>query len=158
MQKDTRNPLWADIEKEIAYRASTKDPTFRLEGLWKTFVREQDGVKVFAVDRKWVQANLSCTFHHGGHGYVHEFIPLEEIWVSTHHHADEPSGPFGSCSCADAKNEAVSESFFESVVTHELTELNEMEKGRMYWDAHTTALEEERTNRSEQPSEKHQKE
>lgn len=134
--KDDRNPLWAEIESKIQERADKKDPDFSLSGQWKKFVRDQDSFKIFSVDGEWVRNNLSIMFHHGGHGYVHEFIPLDEIWIETHH---------CHCNCKNVRNgQKISMAFFESTIVHEITELELMKKGVIYWDAHQLAIQKER--------------
>lgn len=136
LKKDRRNKLWAEIELRIQKRAKSKDRSFVLSGPWKRFVREQDGFKVCAVDGEWVRNNLSVLFGHGGHGYVHESIPLDEIWVDTHH--------YDGCSCKNVKpDRKMSPVFFNRTVVHEITEFKEMEKGKIYWEAHQIALKKE---------------
>lgn len=133
---DTRDPLWADLEAKIQKRALAKDTKLSLSGDWKRFVRTQDGFKVFAVDGEWIRNNLSVIFGHGGHGYVHEFIPLDEIWVGIHH--------FDDCGCKNVSPDLlVSPQYFESTIVHEIIEFQEMEKGAIYWDAHNFALQKE---------------
>jgi len=77
---------WAEIELDIQKRGNRKDKKFILSGKWKKFVKMQNGFKLFSVDGKWIRDNLSISFNHGGHGLVHEFIPLDEIWVDEYHH------------------------------------------------------------------------
>lgn len=133
---DDRNSLWAEIELKIQKRANNKDLKFSLSGDWKKFLRIQDGFKVFAVNGEWVRNNLSIIFGHGGHGYVHEFIPRDEIWIDTHHCED--------CGCAvNEMNQEVSQNYFDSTVIHEIAEFKEMEKGMDFWNAHKIALQKE---------------
>lgn len=135
-KKDTRSKFWAKLELEIQKRGNKKDKTFVLSGKWKGFVRKQDGFKVYAVDVDWVKNNLSVIFNHGGHGYVHEFIPKNEIWISTNH--------FDGCDCKNVvKGQRVSKNYFDSCVIHEITEFKEMKKGKSYWEAHQIALQKE---------------
>lgn len=139
---DKRKLSWGELEKEIQNHDSMKDAAFRLEGPWKTFVREQEGLRVFKVDGSWVRNNLSVVFGHGGHGFVHEFIPLDEIWVSANHYG---GSVFNSCGCdISYPEQPVSQAFFDSTALHEITERKEMERGVEYWPAHQTALEAER--------------
>ena len=134
---DNRTYSESDLEAKIQATASKKDPDFRLEGSWKKFMEEREGIKVYSVDFDWVYNNLSVLFHHGGHGYVHEFIPLDEIWVSYNHHH--------SCKCKNIRDDnAVSERYFEATVRHELLELSLMKQGMEYWQAHNQALEKEK--------------
>lgn len=140
---DTRTLSWSVLEKEIQDHGSMKDPDFRLEGAWKKFVREQEGLRVFAVDGNWIRNNLSVAFGHGGHGFVHEYIPRDEIWISTHHYA---GSLFSSCSCdISYPGQPVSQAYFDSTALHEIVERKEMESGLDYWSAHQIALEAERT-------------
>ncbi|MBT9130992.1 MAG: hypothetical protein DDT40_01091 [candidate division WS2 bacterium] len=140
--KDDRDKLWKTIEADIQDRGSKKDIKFVLKGKWKKFVRMQDGFKLFAVDGTWIRNNLSVIFGHGGHGYVHEFIPLDEIWISTHHYNENK---WSRCKCNNVKeNQKVSTAYFDSCTIHEITEFMEMRKGKSYWVAHQIALNKER--------------
>jgi hypothetical protein len=133
--EDTRPKLWSELEAKIQARALNKDLDFILTGPWKNYLREQEGFKVYLVDGEWIRNNISVIFNHGGHGYVHEFIPLDEIWVGTSHHQE--------CNC-DAKKVAVSKKYMESTIIHEITEYRLMANGMQYWQAHNIALDEER--------------
>jgi hypothetical protein len=135
---DRKSPEALKTALEIQERAKKKDTNFCLSGKWKTFVREYNGFKVYAVDGEWLRNNISIHFGAGGHGLVHEFIPLNEIWVSTHH--------FIGCGCSNLKEaeQPVSENYFDSTVIHEIAEFMQMEKGMPFWKAHEIALEVER--------------
>lgn len=126
---DRRILFWMDLEEEIQIRAPNKDPKFVLIGpgnvAWKRLIREEDGLKVFAVDGEKVRNNLSVMFGHGGHGLVHEFIPLDEIWVDIRHYSCFRL-PGCGCDNLKRKNQPVSEAFFESTVIHEKTEFWQM--------------------------------
>ncbi len=131
-----------EMEAEIQARASKKDKHFVLSDLFKEhirFVRMQDGFKICAVDQEWVKNNLSVVFEHGGHGYVHEFIPIApipEIWVSTHHPKD--------CICKNVRQDRrLSENYFNSTVRHEISEFWKMARGMPFLKAHQEALQEE---------------
>lgn len=133
--KDTRKITWPEIEEDIQQRAPKKDPLFRLAGPWKKLVGTHDGFQIYLVDGTWVRNNLSVHYGHGGHGIVHEFIPNDEIWVSTHHF---------NCGCKDVKpGQPVSREWFESTMEHEITEFKNMSLGRDFWQAHNQALEKE---------------
>lgn len=139
---DKRDKLWSKIEADIASRIKDKDKKFILKGRWKKFVRKQVNFKIYAVDGLWVRNNLSIIFGHGGHAYVHEFIPLDEIWIATHHYHDNK---WSHCGCNNVKkNQAVSKNYFDSTVIHEITEFKEMQKGSTFWKAHNIALDKER--------------
>ncbi len=135
--KDQRNKLWSEIEDDVAKRAPKKDRKFKLEGKWKKFLRSQEGFRVYLVDGEWVRTNLSIIFGHGGHGFVHEFIPHNEIWVDNHHPV--------TCDCKNVrKDRKMSVPYTNSTILHEITEYNKMKKGMKYWPAHNIALEAER--------------
>ncbi len=132
------------MERAIQMNATEKDPRFILSGPWKKFVRRQDGYKIFAVDGAWVRRNLSVLFGHGGHGFVHEFIPHDEIWVGTRHY-NEGRWSEGHCDCKVREpNQAISESDFRSTTLHEIVEHKLMKAGKRYWPAHQQALRAER--------------
>ena len=140
--KDHREKIWATLEADIQSRGENKDKKFKLSGKWKKFLRMQDGFKVFAVDGAWIRNNLSIIFGHGGHGYVHEFIPLDEIWISTHHYTENK---YNECGCGNIKkNQPVSKNYFDSTTVHEITECLAMKKGKSFWISHNAALEKER--------------
>lgn len=131
---DDRKITWAEIEADVQQAGHQKDPSFRLAGDWKRYVHTlDDGVKVYAVDGSWVRNNLSIIFGHGGHGLVHEFIPLDEIWVSDKHQE--------SCDCRNMRPDLVlSQNYFDSTVLHEHVELKAMMDGDDFWTAHQKAL------------------
>ena len=125
------------LERDIQNRAGMKDSRFRLGGTWKGFVRSQRGFKVYAVVGEWIRSNLSVIFGHGGHGYVHEFIPLNEIWIDVEHHRN---GHY-NCGCSNRfKGGRVSDHFFNETVRHEIAEATEMAQGKPFWRAHQVAL------------------
>jgi len=133
---DKRKITWPDIEDEVKEKAPKKDENFKLSGKWKKFKKEVDGFKVYSVDGDWIRTNLSIIFGHGGHGYVHEFIPHDEIWISTHH--------WEGCECNKGNSE-VSKDYYDSCVIHEITEYHLMKTGDLtYWPAHQLSLETEK--------------
>lgn len=143
MIKDNRNKYLQQLEAEIQKRSKKKDRHFVLSGPWKKFVRNQDGLKIYAVNGTWIRNNLCIFFGHGGHGLVHEFIPNDEIWVSTHHY-HESNWDEGHCDCkVRTHNQRVSKNYFESTVVHEIFENKLMGKGKSYWAAHNAALKKE---------------
>ena len=144
MIPDTRNTLWRELEVEIQSRAKKKDHSFRLTGSWKKFLRKESSYKIYVVNGKWIRNNLCAYFTHGGHGFVHEFIPLDEIWIETHH-PSEGINEMTLCPCkVKKKGQNVSKNFFESTILHEITEYELMKKGINYWVAHHAALQKER--------------
>lgn len=138
--KKQRNEVWAEIEKEIQDRGWNKDKTFLPTGPWKSHIKQIEGFTIFAVDGEWVRNNLSVIFGHGGHGLVHEFIPLNEVWVSTHHYNNASY----SCGCTRNRGGKVTSKFFHEVIKHEIAEFKEMEKGTPYWQAHQIANKQEK--------------
>lgn len=139
-EDDIRSKLWPKMELSIQKRAEKKDKKFILSGKWKKFVKKQDGFKIFAVDVEWIRDNVSIIFGHGGHGYVHEFIPLNEIWIATHRvpHFEE------YYPLTKKRPVKFSQQYFDSAVIHEITEFKEMKKGVTYWKAHQVALKKEK--------------
>ena len=135
--KDTRSPFLAELERDIQSRGRKKDSTFRLAGDWKQFLRMERKFEVYIVDGDWVRNNLSVIFGHGGHGLVHEFIPLHEIWVGKQHFVD--------CACEKRSvRQRMSKAAIESTIVHEIAEYQAMKKGAEYWTAHEMAHEAER--------------
>jgi hypothetical protein len=143
IKEDKREKLWREIEASIQKKSSQKDKKFRLTGKWKKFLKKDSGYKVYRVDGKWIRTNLCCYFGHGGHGFVHEFIPMDEIWISTHHYNE---GPYDlqKCNCKTrTKNQKASDAYFKSTTLHEITECEWMKKGKSFWESHNLALEAE---------------
>jgi hypothetical protein len=126
LSSDTRNPLWAELESDIQGLAAHKDEAFRLEGSWKELAWKEPGFQIYAVNGEWVRTNLSVIFGSGGHGYVHEFIPHDEIWLDVRY-----------------KDVRVSWRWFKSTAVHEMTEWLEMSRGISYYEAHLIALKKE---------------
>jgi hypothetical protein len=135
-REDDREPHWKEIEKQVQSRALAKDKNFKLSGEWKKFIRKDGALTIYKVDSEWVRSNLSVHWAHGGHGFVYEFIPMDEIWVGDTH----PAG----CECQrlNQKRE-ISQRYFESTVIHEIVELGHMRSGMIYWEAHQLAIEAE---------------
>ena len=142
--KDTRDKLWSELENEIQCRVPHKDKKFILKGRWKKFMRKEKKYKIYAVNGRWIRNNVCVYFGHGGHPLVHEFIPKNEIWVSTHHY-NENKASIAQCECKTrVKNQKVSKACFESTVIHEIEEYEQMKKGKKYWEAHQRAFAKER--------------
>jgi hypothetical protein len=119
--------------RDIQQRSLEKDPEFSLSGPWKKFVRKQDGFKVYCVDGEWVRNNLTIEFGHGGHGLVHECIPMDEIWLGAQH--------FKDCKCkGTVPGRPVTPAWFESCLLHEIAEFRQMNQGDDYWKAHKDAI------------------
>jgi len=123
------------LEKDIQKRARNKDNEFVLSGKWKKLVCKQDEFSVYAVDGEFIRNNLSTVFGHGGHAFVHEFIPHNEIWVSTYHYHNKNY----DCGCEISVKGKISLDFFREVMNHEITEYKEMAKGKPFWHAHQKA-------------------
>lgn len=124
------------LELEIQKRAWKKDPKFILSKIFPEhfqFVRMQDGFKIFKVDLDWVNNNVSAIYGHGGHGFAHESIPLNEIWVATHHPVN--------CLCKNVKQDRkMSQEYFDCTASHEIDEFWDMAKGIIYKKAHQNSL------------------
>jgi hypothetical protein len=132
-RKDNREKYWKIEEAIIQKQVKKKDEKFVLSGPWKKFIKSQHGLKIYSVDGEWMRYNIMWWWGHGGHGYVCEYIPLDEIWISDTH----PE----KCKCKNVKkNRELSQRYFESTLYHESLERNLMEKGIIYWKAHQIAL------------------
>lgn len=105
------------IEAAIASRCFEKDEKMEIVGIPKQFLGILHGFGLFRVDGEWIRNNLDVTFGTGGHGLVHTFIPMSEIWV-----------------------DPVSENSY-SIGFHEVLEFHSMlEEGMDYRSAHAKAL------------------
>ena len=81
------------------------------ERLWKDL---ESGVKVWIVNGRLVRSVFDIDYTEGGHDYVYEFVPANEVWIDDA--VEEPERPF--------------------VLLHELHERNLMAKGWPYSKAH----------------------
>ncbi len=82
--------------------------------LWKEL---ESGVGVWIVDGRLVRSVFDIDFTEGGHDYVYEFVPENEVWIDND--LDEAERPY--------------------VLLHELHERNLMAKGWTYSKAHEDA-------------------
>ncbi len=112
-----RQTTLADVEEAIASRWWRKDAALEIGGLAKEPLGTWAGFAVVRVDSEWIRDNLDTTFGTGGHGLVHTFIPLKEIWIDPV--KEQPS----------------------TLIFHEIVEFTIMMEGGMsYWVAHQLAL------------------
>ncbi len=79
--------------------------------LWK---RLENGVNVWVVNGRLVRSVFDIDFTAGGHDYVYEFVPANEVWIDDDIEEDER--PY--------------------VLLHELHERNRMAEGLPYSEAH----------------------
>ena len=70
-----------DIDNAVKSRHHLKDPKLEIKGLDKKLIEEKNGFSIYEVDGKWIRNNLDVGFGTGGHGLVHSYIPMDEIWV-----------------------------------------------------------------------------
>jgi hypothetical protein len=98
--------------------------------LWKAL---GNGVHVWFVKGRLVRSCYDVEFTEGGHDYVYEFVPANEVWIDDDIHEDERG----------------------FVLFHELHERNLMAQGRDYDTAHDDASRLERRYRSH-PAELHE--
>ncbi len=70
-----------DIDTAVRSRWHLKDKKLDINGLPKELIGKKDGFKIYEVDGEWIKNNLDTTFGTGGHGLVHSYIPLDEVWV-----------------------------------------------------------------------------
>jgi len=129
--------FWENLELDVQRNYAFKDPDFRLTGPWKREYGTYRYFRVYLVDGDWVRRNLSVIFGHGGHGYVHEFIPADELWIADEHYT--------GCECVGvAADWKCSSNFIQSCLLHEATEHDLMKQGVPYHLAHQAANEAER--------------
>ncbi|HVN72830.1 MAG TPA: hypothetical protein VMU10_12510 [Desulfomonilia bacterium] len=81
------------------------------ERLWKTL---ESGIRVWIVNGRLVRSVFDIDFTAGGHDYVYEFVPQNEIWI----------------------DDAIEEPERGYVLLHELHERNRMSEGLTYSKAH----------------------
>jgi hypothetical protein len=81
------------------------------ERLWKTL---ENGVSVWIVNGRLVRSVFDTDFTEGGHDYVYEFVPENEVWIDDA--IEEPERPY--------------------VLLHELHERNRMAGGWAYNKSH----------------------
>lgn len=85
-----------------------------------------DGTKVWLVDGNLVRHTVDAAFTQGGHGYVYDYIPKNEIWVEEVLNSDDQNHN----------------------MEHEVDEYNIMKYGGLsYEEAHEIAMEHERKAR-----------
>jgi hypothetical protein len=94
----------------------------------KTFLREQDGLKIYLLDGEAVRKQ-HIEYVAGGHGYVYDWIPTDEVWIDENQ-KDKPID-------------------MEATIRHELFEINLMKQGMDYDEAHEKANEHEAEYRKE---------
>src|SRR5512136_1827529 len=82
------------------------------ERLWQKL---KNGLSVWIVNGRLVRSAFDVDFTEGGHDYVYEFVPEDEVWI----------------------DDAIEEPERGYVLLHELHERNRMVKGWPYDKAHT---------------------
>jgi len=92
------------------------------ERLWKAL---ESGIKVWIVNGRLVRSVFDIDFTEGGHDYVYEFVPSNEVWIDDA--LEETERPF--------------------VLLHELHERNRMAGGWPYHKAHDESSHLEYRNR-----------
>lgn len=81
------------------------------ERLWKTL---ENGTSVWIVNGRLVRSAFDIDFTEGGHDYVYEFVPENEVWI----------------------DDAIVELERGYILLHELHERNQMARGLPYSQAH----------------------
>lgn len=62
------------LRKYLVEKKNEKEWKRWFETLW-------DGTKIYIVDGPYIRDNMYVDFTMGGHGYVYDFIPKDEIWL-----------------------------------------------------------------------------
>ena len=70
-----------ELDAAVRSRWHLKDAKAKIIGLKKKFIGTKEGFKVYEVDGKWIKNNIDVGFGTGGHGLVHSYIPMDEVWV-----------------------------------------------------------------------------
>ena len=99
-----------DVQKLTA-GGNLPDPTKVHVRLWKKL---ENGISVWIIDGRFVRSVFDVDFTEGGHDYVYEFVPQNEVWIDND--LEEAERPY--------------------VLLHELHERNLMAKGWTYSKAH----------------------
>jgi hypothetical protein len=63
---------WFKLSKDII--ESTDHKKHPISKLW-------DGTTIYEVDGNDIRSRLCVDFTDGGHGYIYDFIPKDEIWI-----------------------------------------------------------------------------
>jgi hypothetical protein len=75
---ETAHEKGKKIEKSRRNKTMLKKDDARIK-LWKKLTTSK--IKVFIVDGETVRNQFNIDFTEGGHGYVYNFIPKDEIWI-----------------------------------------------------------------------------
>lgn len=100
--------------KKLTRSSDLPDPHNVHVRLWKKL---ESGLSVWIVDGRLVRSVFDIDFTEGGHDYVYEFVPQNEVWIDND--LEEIERPY--------------------VLLHELHERNLMAKGWSYDNAHEDA-------------------
>jgi hypothetical protein len=101
-----------DVQKLTRHGSKVPDGKDVHERLWK---RLENGLSVWIVNGRLVRSTFDIDFTAGGHDYVYEFVPENEVWI----------------------DDAIVEQERAYVLLHELHERNRMSTGWPYSKAHT---------------------
>jgi len=116
--------------RHIPITSITPNPSFQ-----KSFIRTQDGFKIFFVNGTFIRDHIDIDFTMGGHGYRFPFIPKDEIWIE----------------------QGMNDKDATATIAHELKEAEEMKSGKTYSQAHEKANTVEERFRSENAMEPHKR-
>ena len=103
-----------DLKKITDNGKNLPDPKKMHKRLWRTLLC---GVNVWIIEGREVRSIFDIDFTEGGHDYVYEFIPDNEVWI----------------------DDDIIDEEREYVLLHELHERNLMAKGWIYDQAHESA-------------------
>lgn len=98
---------------------TVKTNTLPETGVYRYYIGEKDGLKIWIVDGSAIRKNIFNEFIYGGNDERYPFVPLNEIWIDN----------------------SISSEEFETTLAHEINERNLMLKfGMTYFDAHDSSL------------------
>jgi hypothetical protein len=103
-----------DLRRVTHHGRELPDSRAVRERLWKAL---ENGLNVWIVNGRLVRSVFDIDFTAGGHDYVYEFVPQNEVWI----------------------DDAIEEAERSFVLLHELHERNLMAKGMPYSNAHLEA-------------------
>jgi hypothetical protein len=104
----------SDDRRKVLQKDGLPDPAKVHLELWEQI---QSNVTVWIVDGRLVRSAFDVDFTEGGHGFVYDFVPRNEVWIDND--LQKTERPF--------------------ILLHELHERNLMTKGWTYSDAHAEA-------------------
>jgi hypothetical protein len=115
-----------ETSKKLFLKKELKKRNGKTKNIYIELYQKMDDINIFIVNGKTVRDLYYAGFTGGGHGYVYNWIPKNEIWIDANLNTKD----------------------IEPTIVHELYERNIMKKGIDYEIAHTLALDVEKRFRA----------